>query len=164
MLAEDIAMSGGTLEFSPASSASGRASPTWAEARQLAFDCAVPLPPVDVPLSSAAGHTLTRDVAALQELPHYQSSAMDGWAVSGCGPWLLTDDEHFLPPGRARVIATGGLVPAGATSILRKESGAVHQDADGSALLELNGSARMANLDGASTSVLQAKKLRPVTC
>ncbi|WP_457967715.1 molybdopterin molybdotransferase MoeA [Arthrobacter sp. D1-29] len=129
-------MSGGTLEFSPAWSPSGQASPTWAEARELAFDCAVPLPPVDVPLPSAVGHTLTRDVAALQELPHYQSSAMDGWAVSGCGPWLLTDDEHFLPPGRARVIATGGLVPAGATSVLRKESGAVHQNAEGGLLLQ----------------------------
>jgi molybdopterin molybdotransferase len=60
---------------------------------------------------------------------------MDGWAVSGRGPWLLSDNEHFLPPGRASVIATGGLVPAGATSILRKESGAVHQDTEGSPLL-----------------------------
>ncbi|MGX9901080.1 hypothetical protein ACW0JT_16715 [Arthrobacter sp. SA17] len=77
---------------------SGQASLTWSEARRLAFDCAVPLATVEVPLSSAAGRTLTRDIDALQELPHYDSSAMDGWAVSGCGPWTLTD-THFLPSG-----------------------------------------------------------------
>jgi molybdopterin molybdotransferase len=97
---------------------------------------------VDVPLSSATGHTLTRDVAALQELPHYDSSAMDGWAVNGCGPWILTDRDRFLSAGQARVIATGGLVPAGTQSILRKESGQIHQEADGSPLLRLNDNAK----------------------
>ncbi|WP_306919546.1 MULTISPECIES: molybdopterin molybdotransferase MoeA [unclassified Arthrobacter] len=121
---------------------SGHPSPTWPEARQLAFDCAVPLAPVDVPLPLAVGRTLTRDVAALQKLPHYDSSAMDGWAINGGGPWILTDHEPFLFPGSASVIATGGLVPAGAQSILRKESGQIHQNADGSLLLRLNDHAK----------------------
>ncbi|WP_251024571.1 molybdopterin molybdotransferase MoeA [Arthrobacter sp. ISL-65] len=108
----------------------------------MAFDCAVPLAPVDVPLPLAVGRTLTRDVAALQKLPHYDSSAMDGWAINGGGPWILTDHEPFLFPGRASVIATGGLVPAGAQSILRKESGQIHQNADGSLLLRLNDPAK----------------------
>lgn len=108
----------------------------------MAFDCAVPLAPVEVPLALAAGHTLTRDVAALQKLPHYDSSAMDGWAISGGGPWTLGDREPFLFPGRASVIATGGLVPAGAQSILRKESGQISPDADGSLRLHLNDTAK----------------------
>ena len=85
---------------------------------------------------------LTRDVAALQKLPHYDSSAMDGWAINGGGPWILADRGPFLCPGRASVIATGGLVPAGAQSILRKESGQIHHATDGSLLLRLNDNAK----------------------
>ncbi|MFF1253500.1 molybdopterin molybdotransferase MoeA [Pseudarthrobacter sp. NPDC058329] len=108
----------------------------------MAFDCAAPLAPVEVPLALAAGHILTRDVAALQKLPHYDSSAMDGWAISGGGPWTLGHREPFLLPGRAGVIVTGGLVPAGAQSILRKESGQIRHDADGSLRLHLNDTAK----------------------
>lgn len=97
---------------------------------------------MELPLALAAGHTLTRDIAALQELPHYASSAMDGWAVNGGGPWDLTGREPALFPGQASVIATGGLVPVGAQSILRKESGQIHQDADGRLLLRLNDNAK----------------------
>lgn len=142
LLAQETTMSSRSSKLLSAWRPSGQASLTWSEARQLAFDCAVPLAAVEVPLSSAAGRTLTRDVAALQELPHYDSSAMDGWAINGCGPWSITGSKQFLLPGRASVIATGGLVPAGATSILRKESGEVHQDAAGNTLLRLNHSAK----------------------
>lgn len=142
MLAQDTATSGSSSVLRSAGPPSGHPSPTWLEARQLAFDCAVPLAPVELPLALAAGHTLTRDVAALQELPHYASSAMDGWAINGGGPWILTRHEPVLLPGRASVIATGGLVPVGAQSILRKESGQIHRDADGSLLLRLNDNAK----------------------
>lgn len=142
MLAQDINTSGGISELPSALRPSGHASLIWSETRQLAFDCALPLAPVEVPLSAAAGRTLTRDVAALQELPHYDSSAMDGWAISGCGPWFITGNKQFLLPGHASVIATGGLVPAGATSILRKESGEIQQDAAGNTLLRLNDTAK----------------------
>jgi molybdopterin molybdotransferase len=128
-------------------------SPTWVEARQLAFDCARPLPPASLPLADAAGRVLTRDVTALQDLPHYASSAMDGWAVNGPGPWLLPEDnpspqhatlpaDQVLLPNRARVIATGGLVPDGAGAVLRKESGQVSTDAAGRHVLTLRPDAR----------------------
>lgn len=142
MLAQETRTSSHTSKLFSALDPSGHASPTWSEARQLAFDCAVPLAPVEVALSSAAGRTLTRDVAALQELPHYHSSAMDGWAINGCGPWVINDNRQFLLPGGASVIATGGLVPPGATSILRKESGEIHQDAAGNTLLRLSDTAK----------------------
>jgi molybdopterin molybdotransferase len=67
---------------------------------------------------------------------------MDGWAVNGSGPWILTDHGSSLSPGCASVIATGGLVPAGAQSILRKENGEIGQDDDGRPLLELNDNAK----------------------
>lgn len=62
-------------------------------------------------------------------LPYYASSAMDGWAINGSGPWILTTAGLPLSPGEASVIATGGLVPTGASAVLRKESG--HASADG---------------------------------
>ncbi|WP_082979159.1 molybdopterin molybdotransferase MoeA [Arthrobacter sp. B6] len=142
MLAREIDTDGRASELHSVWRAARDPAPTWAEARQLAFDSAVPLAPVDAPLHSAAGYTLVREVAALQELPHYDSSAMDGWAVNGIGPWILTDPGPFLFPGQASVIATGGLVPSGAQSILRKESGQIHQDADGRPLLLLNDNAK----------------------
>lgn len=111
---------------------------SWTEARRLAFEVPAALQPVNVPLASAAGRTLAGDLAAQHSLPHYTSSAMDGWAVSGNGPWALRKDQYPLSRGQASTIATGGLVPDGATSILRKESGQVTRDADGERLLVLN--------------------------
>ena len=119
----------------------------WSEARHIAFGSAGPLPPVAVPLAEAVGRTLTRDVTARQDLPHYASSAMDGWAVNGPGPWLLagpgqhvpppTAADRFLPANSAAVIATGGLVPHGADAVLRKESGLATRDPNGNHVLTL---------------------------
>ncbi|MCT9624870.1 molybdopterin molybdotransferase MoeA [Pseudarthrobacter equi] len=114
----------------------------WPEARRLAYDCAGPLPSVQVPLHEAAGRTLSRAVTALQDLPHYASSAMDGWALSGDGPWLLSGGQQPLAPGTAAVIATGGLVPDGATAVLRKESGLVAGDGTGRPVLTVSAGAK----------------------
>ena len=42
-----------------------------------------------VPLDNAAGRTAARDVRAACPVPHYASSAMDGYAVRGPGPWRV---------------------------------------------------------------------------
>lgn len=42
-----------------------------------------------VPLDRACGRVLAEDVRALCPVPHYASSAMDGYAVNGPGPWTL---------------------------------------------------------------------------
>ena len=138
MLTHDLPVDIGAFQ-QPAAPA---ASPGWTEARRLAFECAIPLAPVDVPLVAATGRTLTRAVTALQSLPHYASSAMDGWAVNGTGPWILTGPGQHLSVGQASVIATGGLVPGGAEAILRKESGQVFLAAAGKPVLSLNADAK----------------------
>ena len=56
-------------------------------------------------------------------MPHYASSAMDGWAVNGTGPWILAEPGQRLAPHQASPIVTGGLIPAGAKAVLRSESG-----------------------------------------
>ena len=115
---------------------------TWDEARQLAFDCATPIPAAPVPLRQALGRTLAADVVAVRDMPHYASSAMDGWAVNGSGPWILAETGQRLAPHQASPIATGGLIPAGAKAVLRSESGVIGTDEDGLPVLKLGGSAK----------------------
>jgi molybdopterin molybdotransferase len=115
-----------------ASSGEGRAS--WSQAREIAFGAARPLPSTTVELSAAAGRVLAQPVLALCDVPHYASSAMDGWAVRGSGPWVLVDAGGAggaggagsgLAPHEARAIVTGGLVPDGAEAVLRSEAGEI---------------------------------------
>ncbi|MBP1137529.1 molybdopterin molybdotransferase [Arthrobacter sp. PvP023] len=115
---------------------------TWQEARQRSFDCATPIPPGPVALRNALGRTLAADITALQDMPHYASSAMDGWAVNGAGPWILAEPGQRLAPHQASPIVTGGLIPPGAKAVLRSESGMMTKDEDGLPVLALGGAAR----------------------
>ncbi len=94
----------------------------WDAARDIAARAASALGPETVSLDQAIGRTLATDLFALTDVPHYASSAMDGWAVSGVGPWRLVD-EPVLSPGLATLIVTGGMIPVGADAVLRSESG-----------------------------------------
>ncbi|OFI39192.1 molybdopterin molybdenumtransferase MoeA [Arthrobacter sp. SW1] len=114
----------------------------WEEARQLAFDCATPIPAGPVRLAEALGRTLAEDVCAPRDLPHYASSAMDGWAVNGSGPWILAEPGQRLAPHQASPIVTGGLVPPGAKAVLRSESGVITNDDEGLPVLALGGGAK----------------------
>lgn len=115
---------------------------TWQEARQASFDCAAPIPAGPVRLADAIGRTLATDVVALQDIPHYASSAMDGWAVNGTGPWILSEPGQRLAPHEASPIVTGGLIPPGAKAVLRSESGVLTTDDEGLPVLAVGGGAR----------------------
>ncbi|GAB3269843.1 molybdopterin-binding protein [Sinomonas notoginsengisoli] len=104
---------------------------TWAEARSAAAEAAGPLPPGDVPLGSAGGRTLAEPLTALRDMPHYTSSAMDGWAVCGTGPWILAEPGEPLTAHQAAPIVTGGALPPGARAVLRREYGEIAPDEDG---------------------------------
>ncbi len=118
------------------------AAHTWHEARQRAFEVAAPIPPSPVPLKAALGRKLASDAVAIQDMPHYASSAMDGWAVNGTGPWILVEFGHRLAPHQASPIVTGGLIPPGAKAVLRSESGVITTDDDGLPILALGGAAK----------------------
>nr|WP_249374845.1 molybdopterin molybdotransferase MoeA [Streptomyces sp. I05A-00742] len=108
----------------------------WATAGGVAAGAAEPLPALARPLAEAIGQTLAVPLTALTDLPSFDTSAMDGWAVAGPGPWRLpegpgaeegivagrTADEP-LRDGHAVPIATGARIPAGATAVLRSEHG-----------------------------------------
>ena len=120
----------------------GHLAHTWQEARQLAFDCATPIPAAPVVLRDALGRKLAADVEALVDLPHYASSAMDGWAVNGSGPWILAEPGQRLAPHQGSPIVTGGLIPPGAKAVLRSESGTISADEDGLPVLRLGAGAK----------------------
>ncbi|GHG53693.1 molybdopterin molybdenumtransferase MoeA [Sinomonas cellulolyticus] len=104
---------------------------TWSEARAAAAAAALPQPPTEVPLGRASGRTLAGPLTALRDMPHYTSSAMDGWAVCGTGPWILAEPGEPLTAHQAAPIVTGGVLPHGARSVLRREHGEVVPDDDG---------------------------------
>ncbi|GCD36421.1 molybdopterin molybdenumtransferase MoeA [Streptomyces chrestomyceticus JCM 4735] len=131
-----------------------RPAPTsWRAARRIAARAPYgPLPPVVCPLGSAAlGRTLAEPLVALTDLPSFDTSAMDGWAVAGPGPWHLAartrpdEREHGILAGHepsegvadgdAVPIATGARIPPGATAVLRSEHGEVRVRSTGDAQL-----------------------------
>ena len=77
-----------------------------------------------VVLAEAAGRVLAEAVVAPTDLPHYDSSAMDGWAVSGPGPWATVRGAR-LDAGTAVAVVTGELIPPGATAVVRRERAAI---------------------------------------
>ncbi|WP_390880912.1 molybdopterin molybdotransferase MoeA, partial [Streptomyces buecherae] len=92
-----------------------------------------PLPAAPTPLGEALGRVLAEPLTALTDLPPFDTSAMDGWALAGPGPWRLPARGRGVLAGHARPepledgqavrIATGARTPAGATAVLRSEHG-----------------------------------------
>ncbi len=90
------------------------------------------LGPEAVPLASAAGRVLAEDARAVVDLPPFASSAMDGFAVrSADTPGRLpvvariaagVPAQRELAVGEAMAIATGGVVPVGADSVVPIEN------------------------------------------
>ncbi|MBP2295613.1 molybdopterin biosynthesis protein [Azospirillum rugosum] len=107
-----------------------------------------------VPLGAALGRVLAEDVVAAVDVPGFDRSSVDGFAVraadtQGAGedtPVVLRLNEEVLSagrvpalavePGTATVIATGGMLPRGADAVVMVE----HTDArdeDGALLVEV---------------------------
>ncbi|MER5356737.1 molybdopterin molybdotransferase MoeA [Streptomyces sp. NPDC002785] len=129
-----------------------RATP-WREARALAARSGrdAPARVRRRPLDQALGHVLAEPLVALTDLPSFDTSAMDGWVVTGPGPWTIRKVEGAgnekgsgdtdagprpaqdlgilaghstpatLPDGEAVRIATGARIPADANAVIRSE-------------------------------------------
>ncbi|MWV49210.1 molybdopterin molybdenumtransferase MoeA [Rathayibacter sp. VKM Ac-2803] len=99
---------------------SGHQAVDWGRARALVAAGAVPLASLDCALSEAEGCVSAGAVRAPRPLPHYDSSAMDGWMVRGAGPWRLGTS--------AQPVVTGALVPEWCEAIVPSEEGIVRGD------------------------------------
>lgn len=115
----------------------------WEEARDRILGATTPLDAEEVPLHEALGRALAAPVAATADLPPWDNSAMDGYAVRGediagasaSDPAVLRVaarvragelPETPVGPGEAVRIMTGAPVPPGADSVVRVE----HTDAE----------------------------------
>ena len=120
--------------------------PEWDEARRIAHAIPETLPNMWLQLKDTMGEILAEPISALMPVPHYASASMDGWAISGEGPWIIrtpqpaeTDerllltlppDERILPvvelaPDEATHVSVGSAVPVGTDLVLPSERGRV---------------------------------------
>jgi molybdopterin molybdotransferase len=107
--------------------------PTFEEARKIILDNVIPLGIEKVEILDATGRVLAEDIIAPWDMPLWDNTAMDGYAVrSGdCTAPAVLKLAGFLPaggnmttslePGTAVKILTGAPVPPGADAIVQVE-------------------------------------------
>jgi molybdopterin molybdotransferase len=100
----------------------------WDDARLIAATSFLPLEKERLPVASCIGRTLYSDARALVDLPTYATSAMDGYAVAGTGPWQIVGEvkaglpmKTALESGQAVGIATGAVIPENTFGVIRWE-------------------------------------------
>lgn len=99
------------------------------EALQIVHSQNVSRSLVKVPLSESLGYSLAEKVTAPFDLPSFDNSAMDGYAVCGrSDSYELTGevpagstDQYSLKQGEAMRIFTGGKVPENTTAVIMQE-------------------------------------------
>lgn len=110
---------------------------TTDEARR--WICALsPVGKEQIAVRAAAGRVLARDLAAPVDLPHFDRSDMDGYAVRAADTFGASESQPAylkivgtiemgraatcaLQPGQAMRIATGGMLPPGADAVVMIE-------------------------------------------
>jgi len=100
------------------------------EARELVLSSVRPLPAEELALGDALGRILAEDLASPLDVPPFDSSAMDGYAVvaGAAGALRVVGEARAghpagvrLEPGTAMPISTGGAVPEGADAVVPVE-------------------------------------------
>jgi molybdopterin molybdotransferase len=100
------------------------------EARRRVLEQVRPLAAEGVALAQALGRVLAEDVAAGEDLPPFDSSAMDGYAVAvpeAAELEIVGEARAGAPAGRrveagqAIVISTGAVIPEGAVAVVPVE-------------------------------------------
>jgi molybdopterin molybdotransferase len=101
-----------------------------AEARERVLAAVRPLPAEDVPLEAALGRVLAEEARSEADLPPFDSSAMDGYAVLAgpAGELPVVGESRAgspaarpLGPGEAMRISTGAALPQGADAVVPVE-------------------------------------------
>ena len=116
-----------------------------------------PLGVENVSLAQARGRVLAQDVIAPVDVPGFDRSSVDGFAVRAedtvgataqqprvlaLTPDMLTPGvlpQHAVRPGTASLIATGGMLPRGADAVVMVEHTDIGESADGTLQLEVHG-------------------------
>ena len=100
------------------------------EARRRVLAEVARLPAEDLPLDEALGRVLAGDVMSPVDVPPFDTSAMDGFAVASAAGGVLRvigesragrPADIALEPGTAVAISTGAAIPDGATAVVPVE-------------------------------------------
>jgi len=133
---------------------------TWDQALAIAAQSFSRLNSQTVSLSDAIDRFLAKDALSLCDLPAFETSSMDGWAVSGEGPWKLIGEvdtgkasTQVLHYGQSLAIATGGVIPQGTTSVIPWEK-ATEKDGEISGEIEEGANIRPAGMESKIGDVL----------
>ncbi|QQE73453.1 molybdopterin molybdotransferase MoeA [Brevibacillus composti] len=95
-------------------------------------------PPIKLPITEACGMVLAEDVISGEQVPHFARSTVDGFAVRAQDTYGASDSlpaflditsriemgraaQVLLKEGQAQAIPTGGMLPAGADSVVMIE-------------------------------------------
>jgi molybdopterin molybdotransferase len=107
----------------------------WEQARSEAYGSWKKLPAEKITIGSCLDRTLAKDALALVELPTYPTSAMDGYAVAGKGPWRIVGEVKAGAPMKGALkdktavkIATGSVIPENTFGVIRWEVATVDGD------------------------------------
>jgi molybdopterin molybdotransferase len=101
-----------------------------AEARDRVLAAVRPLPAEDVPIDAALGRVIAEEVRSAGDLPPFDSSAMDGYAVVAgpAGELPVVGESRAGSPadrplraGETMRISTGAALPEGATAVVPVE-------------------------------------------
>lgn len=129
------------------------------------------LPPVQLPLHKAAGLVLAKDVFAAIDIPAFEQSSMDGYAI------LFANREAALPvegemaagaavrlslaQGKAMRIFTGAPLPEGADTVVMQENVTV---SDGTLLIEDTRLIQGANVRDRGAEIKAGDMAMPAGC
>jgi molybdopterin molybdotransferase len=142
------------------------------EAKQIIDEHITALPVKVVPLAMAAGFTLAEDVYAKLDIPAFEQSSMDGYAIrfEDAGSPLTIHGEmqagatvhSTLVPGHASRIFTGAPLPLGADTVVMQEKVTVNggQLTIEDAKLELGSNVRHKGAEAAEGKLAIAKGSR----
>lgn len=106
----------------------------WSEARELAKSAIEELPTAVASVDACVGSVLTGPLTALADMPAYDTALVDGWAVSGPGPWTIKQADRkdlfsgleyhepgsrvMLRDGQAAAVFRGHPLGEGVTGVL----------------------------------------------
>ena len=133
---------------------------SWDQAFSIASRTFSVLGSESVSLSAAIDRNLAADALSLCDLPAFETSSMDGWAVCGSAPWKLIGEvatgiksSQSLAAGQCLAIATGGVIPDGTTAVIPWEK-ATENGGEITGEIEAGASIRPAGMESKKGDVL----------
>ncbi|MEN9741174.1 MAG: hypothetical protein RIR66_130 [Actinomycetota bacterium] len=97
-------------------------------AMQLAHNVAPPTKLISLPIGQANGYVLADEITSATDLPPFNASKVDGYAINGHWPWKLVGEnlagsvsQVSLEAGTCVYVATGAVIPSGAIAVIKQE-------------------------------------------